>query len=47
MSLKKKSIRTMRAEMTDNIIHLKFAEVLDLRDGLTVKKGNIRLKRGD
>ena len=33
--------------MTYNIIHLKFADVLKIRDGLTVKKGNIQLKRDD
>ena len=37
----------MRDRMIDNIIRLKFADVLKLRDGLTVKKGNIQLKRGD
>ena len=37
----------MRAEMIDNILYLKFADILKLRDGLTVKKGDIKLKRGD
>jgi hypothetical protein len=33
--------------MTKQTIYLKFADILKLRDGLMVKKGNIQLKRGD
>ena len=37
----------MRNKMIENKIYLKFEDVLKIRDGLTVKKGNIQLKRGD
>lgn len=33
--------------MVYRTVYLKFADILRLRDGFTVKKGNIQLKRGD
>ena len=32
--------------MIDKIIYLKFEDILMIKDGLTIKKGNIQLKRG-
>ena len=28
-------------------VKIKFVDIIKLRDGLTIKKGNIQLKRGD
>jgi hypothetical protein len=33
--------------MITQIIYLKLADILKLRDGFTIKKGNIQIKRGD
>jgi hypothetical protein len=37
----------MRSKMIGNTIYLEFADVCKIVDGLTVKKGNVLLKRRD